>query len=330
MKSSEFKAVIDQIERAFSNVTLEAGVSLHEADVIDDYGSDDERKKARAGDEKEDWQHISEEDIARYQHVLCFMDAEGLRFHWPAWMVFTLRRYKTSDSLSTDSVIYSICRSAADHNTRALLSEEQRNAIIGFLEACLDLGDWLDVDQIPDALEAWRGDTKARRKLRRKLDFEDAVNEQYMKLVSEDSFLSDPDTIRNAATSELNPEQQHQFMQKMMDLRQKATQTIAEKINNSGNESLCYGNGQEIHVGDNVRFAVGQDIKLQAGQVVAVAGQNCGAGESVPVPEWGFFVEDQHGELIHWDEADEDLEFVNRSTAAEESTDGRQSEAEDA
>ena len=323
MTGSEFKAVIDQIERAFSNVTLEAGVSLHEADVIDGYGSDDERKKARAGDEKEDWQHISEEDIARYQHVLCFMDAEGLRFHWPAWMVFTLRRYKTSDSLSTDSIIYSICRSAADYNTRALLSEEQRNAIIGFLEACLDLGDWLDADQIPGALEAWRGDTKARRILRRKLDFEDAVNEQYMKLVSEDLFLSDPDTIRKAATSELSPDQQNQFTQKMMDLRQKATQIIAKKINNSGNESLCYGNGQEIHVGDNVRFAVGQDIEHQAGQVVAVAGQKCSAGESVPVPDWGFFVEDQHGELIHWNEADEDLELVNRSTAAEESPDGR-------
>ena len=39
--------IIDQIRLAFAHVSREDGVTLHEAKVIDDYGSADERIAAR-------------------------------------------------------------------------------------------------------------------------------------------------------------------------------------------------------------------------------------------------------------------------------------------
>lgn len=307
-----FANLIHQITAAFADVNLEDGISLREADVIDDYGTEDERKAARAADEKNDWQRIPAEDIAGFPHALCFMDVKGLRFHWPAWMVFTLKHYETSDTLSTDAIVYSICRSAVDHDLRLMLSDRQRDATIGFLQACLELDDWLDLDQVPDALEAWRGDAQARRRVRRRLEFNDAVNEVFGTLVSEDPLLSDPVVLEKAAAGCLSNEQQHEFSQRMNELRQQAIQTVAETINHSGSDKPCYCDGQEICVGDRVQIAVGHGNDFETGLVVAVAGQDCELDNSVPQPDWGFFVEDKNGELVHWDEADEDLVLLNR------------------
>jgi len=109
MPTTQIDNAVDQIVDAFANVTLGDGVSLREADVIDDYGSDEERATARQRDELHDWQRIADDDIENYSSVLCFMDDEGLRFHLPAYMRFTLRRYRESESMSTDSTIYRLC-----------------------------------------------------------------------------------------------------------------------------------------------------------------------------------------------------------------------------
>ena len=100
--------VIERIERAFANVRLGGGVSLREADVIDEYGTDAERKKARAQDEQDDWGRIPEDLIAHYSWCLSFFDAEGMTFHLPAYMRFALRHYRDSASASVDSTIYAL------------------------------------------------------------------------------------------------------------------------------------------------------------------------------------------------------------------------------
>lgn len=48
--------VINEIATAFANVGLDEGVSLRKADVIDDYGDDEERAAAREHDELRDRQ----------------------------------------------------------------------------------------------------------------------------------------------------------------------------------------------------------------------------------------------------------------------------------
>src|SRR6185369_1468871 len=100
--------VVRRIERAFSGVRLGEGVSLREADVIDDYGTDAERKKARAQDEQHDWKRIPDDLISHYNWCLSFFDAQGMRFHLPAYMRFTIRHYKESDSASIDATLYAL------------------------------------------------------------------------------------------------------------------------------------------------------------------------------------------------------------------------------
>jgi hypothetical protein len=80
-----------EIRRAFCGVTLGYGVGLHEAQAIDDYSSDSERGKAKASDEKESWERIAPADLNACYSSLSFFDAEGFRFHLPAYLIADLR-----------------------------------------------------------------------------------------------------------------------------------------------------------------------------------------------------------------------------------------------
>jgi len=149
--SDNAQLVIEQIERAFSGVRLGAGVSLREADVIDDYGTSAERKKARAQDELEDWKRIPEELVSRYYSCLSFFDAEGMRFHLPAYMRFALRHYKNSDSASIDSTIFTL---GYGDDRFSLLTAPQRVAVRHFLKfMAFNGGHYVSSDHARRALE---------------------------------------------------------------------------------------------------------------------------------------------------------------------------------
>ena len=146
--------VVDRIGRAFSGVRLDDGVSLREADVLDDYGTEAERKKARGLDELQSWQMISEDLIAHYHWCLPFFDAKGMRFHLPAYMRFALRHYRTSDSSSIDSTIYALGR---DDDRYSLLTAPQRAAVRHFLKfMAYNGGNHVDTDGARRALtDVW-------------------------------------------------------------------------------------------------------------------------------------------------------------------------------
>jgi hypothetical protein len=99
--------VIDEINRAFDGVSREGGISLHEADIIDGYGSMKERAKARKLDIEARWQDVPEKDLEEYS-ILCFLDTIGFRYYIAAYMVWALRNFRTTDSVSADSTIYAL------------------------------------------------------------------------------------------------------------------------------------------------------------------------------------------------------------------------------
>lgn len=167
MLTTQINDAVDYIAYAFAGVTLGHGVSLREADVIDVYGTNDERTAAREQDELHDWQRIPDEDIETHSSVLCFMDDEGLRFHLPAYMRFSLRRYRESKSMSTDSTIYRLSDPDCIKRLLACLTDQQVDAIKMFLNTCLTIGnDWLDVSEVPLALRQWNGDEAAAEELK--------------------------------------------------------------------------------------------------------------------------------------------------------------------
>lgn len=116
------------IEQAFDNVKLGAGVGLREAQGLDDYEDAATRAKYREQDEKEDWRLIPAEALNRCNSSLSFFDAEGMRFHLPAFLTAELRgEYDFDVSFHlTNLSDYGISQ-------LFLLTPEQRNAIRVYL-----------------------------------------------------------------------------------------------------------------------------------------------------------------------------------------------------
>ena len=215
MPTAQTHDVVKQIVDAFGEVSLGNGVSLREADVIDDYGTDDERAAARKQDELQDWQRIPDEDIENHSSVLCFMDDEGLRFHLPAFMRFTLRLYRESESMSTDSTLYRLCDPDCIKRLLAYLTRQQIDAIKTFLNTCLEIGDaWLDISNVPLALRQWQGDEAAAEELHAVQAAQIAAAKQ---LAGSFSGL-DPELLQNCISGNLTEEQQQQVLGLMRDV----------------------------------------------------------------------------------------------------------------
>ena len=120
--------VCQAIETAFSGVTLGNGVGLTETQGLDDYADAVTLAGYRANDEKDDWHRIPVEALNQCNSSLSFFDAEGMRFHLPAYLLadlhgdygfgITFRLTNLSDHCLTQF---------------ALLSPAQRAAVRAFL-----------------------------------------------------------------------------------------------------------------------------------------------------------------------------------------------------
>ena len=116
------------IEAAFAGATLGHGVGLQEAQGLDDYAAPATLAAYRANDEKDDWRRIPTEALNHCNSSLSFFDAEGMRFHLPAYLIADLRgEYDFGMAFClTHLSDYSISRFT-------LLSTAQRAAIRAYL-----------------------------------------------------------------------------------------------------------------------------------------------------------------------------------------------------
>jgi hypothetical protein len=133
-QDSPIPRLIAEIEAAFNGVSREEGVTLHETYVIDSGGNERWRAKARRKDTEMRWLDVPDEEIEKASAALCFLDAKGFRYYIPAYMVWTLRNYRTTSSLSADNTIYAFSHKTVDNDGRfELLDAAQRRAICRFL-----------------------------------------------------------------------------------------------------------------------------------------------------------------------------------------------------
>jgi hypothetical protein len=128
--------LLEEIEAAFDGVSRDGGVSLHEADVIDDYGSIHQRYKARKLDTESRWQDVPASDIEHFNWIFPFLDAKGGLYYLPAYMSWSLRNYRTSDSWSHSFLIYHLeSHNRSDYSIEfELLNPAQKRAIAHFLQ----------------------------------------------------------------------------------------------------------------------------------------------------------------------------------------------------
>ena len=136
-------ALIKLVIAAFENVERGNGVSLHEADVIDRTGYDikdaKNRVAARRLDTDRHWHQVPDKDIEDYSNILSYLDAEGLRYYAPAYMIWALKHFKTSGSLSSASIVYTFNpylntgRDKKQLQRFSLFTPDQKTAICRFL-----------------------------------------------------------------------------------------------------------------------------------------------------------------------------------------------------
>lgn len=129
--------VIEEIIAAFDGVQREDGMSLHEAEAIDNYAGPEERATARAIDTETRWQDIPAEAIAECQTALHYFDPKGFRYNIPAFLIWYLTCEEGSNT--SDTIFYFL---DSDYATTSdglylphvsLLTPEQSTAIAHFL-----------------------------------------------------------------------------------------------------------------------------------------------------------------------------------------------------
>jgi hypothetical protein len=113
-----------QIREAFHGIELGDGVSLHQALVIDDYGTDEEQQAARAQDEHHDWQKILAlpSIYSIVSNAISFFDAPGMRFHLPVCLTLLVNQPEEYVSLLSSL-------SPLHYEAHQLLTEEQRQCV---------------------------------------------------------------------------------------------------------------------------------------------------------------------------------------------------------
>ena len=132
METPELKKLINE---AFKNVTLEDGVSLHQAEVMDNYGEGVTAKEFEMLPESEitnDWATISASELNNHLYLV-YMDAKGFRYYIPAFMMNALNEYEDG------YVVFNLLPEKGDlweykMAQYALLDDDQRKAIAQFLQ----------------------------------------------------------------------------------------------------------------------------------------------------------------------------------------------------
>jgi len=127
--ATEKLRVLDLVRSAFQGVSLGEGVGLLQGQGLDDYADECTLASYRAKDEKHDWSAIPVADLDRCYSSLSFFDADGMRFHLPAYLVAELE-----GNLQTADVVFHLVYSGHGGNSRfETLSAEQREAVRAFL-----------------------------------------------------------------------------------------------------------------------------------------------------------------------------------------------------
>ena len=151
--------LIELIRMTFRGVSRHGGVSLHETEVIDNYGTDEERLAARKKDRDGRWQDVPHEDLAEVCGIggISFFDPIGWRYYLPAYMTWILAGGAESDSCASDFLFYSliISRKSRGYDLPRFESLDlaQKQTVKAFLEFVSN-GD-LDVDYyVEDAKKA--------------------------------------------------------------------------------------------------------------------------------------------------------------------------------
>ena len=120
--------VMNLIRNVFQGVTLGDGVGLLQGMGLVDYANASTLAAYRARDEKHDWSAIPPAELNRCHTSLSYFDAEGMRFHLPAYLLAYLE-----GTLEQDIIYHLTHFEILGFSQFAKLSAGQRGAVREFL-----------------------------------------------------------------------------------------------------------------------------------------------------------------------------------------------------
>ena len=101
--------------------------------IADGYGHPSAINEAKGKEESRDWHAISDKYIERYDNVFCFANDIGARFLLPAYMIWIIKNASTSETCTTDFVLYFLDRVDKGKSFADLLTNDQKGAVRDFL-----------------------------------------------------------------------------------------------------------------------------------------------------------------------------------------------------
>jgi hypothetical protein len=136
----EIDQLITLIRSAFDGTQLEGGTTIHEADLEGCYLKEQDRLDARAKDSETEWSTVPDWKIERFPSVLSFFDVKGWRFYIPAYMIWTLRNWRTTNLIIADSVVWTFDPTMPDFDLPrySSLSAAQSHAAYRFVKFFCD------------------------------------------------------------------------------------------------------------------------------------------------------------------------------------------------
>ncbi len=147
-------SVIRAIEMAFAKNPCPADDGLLHPQCMDDGDIKDFYGRTT-------WLDVPDEIIDYNNASLCFFSPEAYRFYLPAYLIWALRIFDSSDSWTVDSTIYSLTPGEGDLrqfslSKYALLDAAQRRAVLAFLEYLAEHGSGkVDQEAIQVAMNYW-------------------------------------------------------------------------------------------------------------------------------------------------------------------------------
>ena len=148
--------LVSFIRNAFRGVTRKEGISLHEAERISIYATDDERAEARKKDTDETWEDVSVAQMKACAplNAMLFMDPAGLKYYLPAHMKLVLESDLTEDAVGVVlGSILSVLRIGESRGSDYFgdYSPDQVEAVLKFLNHIAEgedgYGEWFQAKQ---------------------------------------------------------------------------------------------------------------------------------------------------------------------------------------
>lgn len=156
--------LIEAIALAFRDVQLEDGITLHEAIVLDDYGTIAEQQQARLLDTEQHWWEVSDRSIWDCPSALSFLDQKGFLFYLPAFMTLALRNFYADRQGIRSSCEYHLTRDyphglrrsqPADIAQKCGFSPAQVAVVAQFLRLIVDFDLGHEGMTFVEAVERW-------------------------------------------------------------------------------------------------------------------------------------------------------------------------------